>query len=64
LQRFAEWVPRQTPTKLHNWLIDAYWKGNLKGTDLHRAFLFDQAMVRVKVIGKRWDLTKRARKKR
>ena len=36
---FATWASKQKHDALVNWIVDAWWKGSLRDTDMKRAFL-------------------------
>ena len=38
MQAFRQWIDIQPDAYLRDQLVDMYWKGTLKGTELRRAF--------------------------
>lgn len=45
LDKFQEWLRSVGQTDLWRWLCDAYWQGQLEGTELVRAYLLAQKGV-------------------
>lgn len=42
LDKFQQWLQTVEPHDLWRWLCAAYWLGELKGTELERAYLLSQ----------------------
>jgi hypothetical protein len=42
LDKFQEWLKMVEPHDLWRWLCDAYWKDQLKGSEIERAYLLSQ----------------------
>lgn len=45
LKNFQEWLRTVEPHDLWRWLSDAYWHGELEGTEIKRAYLLSQRGV-------------------
>ena len=45
LRAFKEWLPTVAIHELRNWLMDAFYKGQLDQTELYRFFLLHQRSV-------------------
>lgn len=45
LDKFQDWLKTVPPHDLWRWLCDAYWQGELKGTELERAYLLSHKGV-------------------
>jgi len=45
LAEFQEWLKTLEPHDLWRWLCDAYWKDQLEGSEIERAYLLSQKGV-------------------
>lgn len=52
IEEFDEWISNlftagPTRERVRQWLVDAFWKDQLKGTELLRAFLLSQRGIQM-----------------
>ena len=48
IAEFKNWLMTVAPHDLERWLLDAYWKGDLEGSEMERAFLLSKKDVNMR----------------